>query len=76
MASRVVELKAQAAKRTEKTVTSLVADLDEIIELATMRNPAAMVAAIAQQAAFSDWNRRGSWRSCISSHVYRPRCSN
>ncbi|KQV68417.1 Terminase small subunit [Rhizobium sp. Root1220] len=48
---RVAELKGQAAKRTEKTVASLVADLDEVIEFARQcRNPAAMVAAVTAQA--------------------------
>ncbi|WP_141652332.1 Terminase small subunit [Rhizobium grahamii] len=51
VSDRVGELKGQAAKRTEKTVASLVADLDEVIEFAReCKNPAAMVAAIAQQA--------------------------
>lgn len=51
VAERVAELKGQAAKRTEKTVASLVADLDEAFDLAKQcNNPAAMVAAIMAQA--------------------------
>jgi len=49
--SRISELKGQAAKRTEKTVASLVADLDEAIVFAQKcKNPSAVVAAIALQA--------------------------
>ncbi len=45
-----MELKRLAAKRTEKTVASLVADLDEVIVFARQcNNPSAMVAAIVQQ---------------------------
>ncbi|EJL53925.1 Terminase small subunit [Rhizobium sp. CF122] len=48
---RIAELKGQAAKRTVKTVESLVSDLDETIAFAReCRNPAAMVAAINAQA--------------------------
>lgn len=50
VASRVAELKENAAKQTEKTVASLVAELDEVIVFARQcNNPSAMVAAIAQQ---------------------------
>ena len=49
--ARVTELKGKAATRTEKTVASLVADLDEAIVFARQCNsPAAVVAAIALQA--------------------------
>lgn len=51
VASRVAELKSKAATRTEKTVASLVAELDEVIVFARQcHNPSAMVAAIVQQA--------------------------
>ncbi len=51
VASRVSELKGQAAIRTGKTVASLVAELDEVIVFARQcNNPSAMVAAIVQQA--------------------------
>ncbi|MFS8115193.1 hypothetical protein QD460_26005 [Rhizobium jaguaris] len=51
VADRIAELKGAAAKRTLKTVESLVADLDEVIVFARQcNNPSAMVAAIAQQA--------------------------
>ncbi|WP_210165011.1 hypothetical protein [Phyllobacterium sp. UNC302MFCol5.2] len=51
MAIRVAELKGKAAIRTEKTVASLVAELDEVIVFAKQCNhPSAMVAAITQQA--------------------------
>jgi hypothetical protein len=47
---RLHELKAEAAKRTKKTVASLVAELDEVIAFAReCHNPSAMVAAIVQQ---------------------------
>ncbi|WP_348271654.1 terminase small subunit [Phyllobacterium sp. CL33Tsu] len=50
VASRVAELKEKAARRTEKTVASLVAELDEVIVFARQcSNPSAMIAAIAQQ---------------------------
>lgn len=49
--ARVAELKGQAAKRTEKTVASLVADLDEAIVFARKcKSPSAVVAAITAQA--------------------------
>lgn len=48
---RIDELQGKAAQRTEKTVESLVADLDETIAFAReCKNPAAMVAAINAQA--------------------------
>jgi len=51
VAARITELKAQAATRTEKTVASLIADLDETIIFARQcRNPAAMVQGLALQA--------------------------
>ena len=51
VASRVAELKKQAADRTEKTTASLVEALDHAIDFAIeCRNPGAVVAAIAQQA--------------------------
>ncbi len=51
VAKRVTELKGLAAKRTEKTVASLVQDLDEAIAFAQKcKNPSAVVAAIALQA--------------------------
>lgn len=47
----MAELQGQAADRTEKTVASLVAQLDEVIAFARQcNNPSAMVAAITQQA--------------------------
>ncbi|WP_245273379.1 terminase small subunit [Phyllobacterium sp. UNC302MFCol5.2] len=49
--TRLIELKGRAAKRTEKTVASLVADLDEAIVFARKCNsPSAVVAAINAQA--------------------------
>lgn len=49
--ARVAELKGQAAKRTEKTVASLVDDLDEAIVFARQcKSPSAVVAAIMAQA--------------------------
>jgi hypothetical protein len=49
--NRIAELKGQAAQRTEKTVASLVSDLDEAIAFAQKcKNPSAVVAAIALQA--------------------------
>lgn len=51
VAERVAELKGQAAKRTEKTVASLVDDLDEAIVFARQcKSPSAVVAAIMAQA--------------------------
>ncbi|MGG7581509.1 terminase small subunit [Rhizobium sp. NLR17b] len=51
VAARVDELKSVAAKRTTKTVASLVSDLDQIIAFSKeCRNPAAMVAAVNSQA--------------------------
>ncbi|MEF0939874.1 Terminase small subunit [Rhizobium sp. BR 362] len=51
VANRIAELKGAAAKRTLKTVESLVSDLDEVIVFARQcGNPAAMVSAIAAQA--------------------------
>ena len=51
VADRVAELKGRAAIRTEKTVASLVAELDEVVVFAReCHNPSAMVAAITQQA--------------------------
>ncbi|TAX75701.1 Terminase small subunit [Rhizobium ruizarguesonis] len=48
---RIIELQGTAAKRTTKTVESLVADLDEIIAFAGQcGNPTAMVAAVNTQA--------------------------
>lgn len=48
---RIAELQKTAAKRTTKTVASLVSDLDEIIAFSKeCRNPAAMVAAVNSQA--------------------------
>ncbi len=48
---RVAELKGMAAQRTEKTVASLVANLDEAIVFAKQcKNPSAVVAAIIAQA--------------------------
>ncbi|MEK1891669.1 MAG: terminase small subunit [Phyllobacterium sp.] len=50
VANRVAELKSKAATRTEKTVASLVAELDDVIVFARQcHNPSAMIAAIAQQ---------------------------
>lgn len=49
--NRLNELKGEAAKRTEKTVASLVAQLDEVVVFARQcNNPSAMVAAVALQA--------------------------
>ncbi|MCS3744307.1 terminase small subunit [Rhizobium sp. BK661] len=49
--NRIAELKRQAARRTEKTVASLVQDLDNAIEFALKcKKPSAVVAAIALQA--------------------------
>ena len=49
--ARVAELQIQAARKAEKTVESLVADLDRAIELAIQnRQTSAMVSAIATQA--------------------------
>jgi len=51
VADRIAELKGMAAQRTEKTVASLVADLDEAIVFAKQcKNPTAVVAAITAQA--------------------------
>lgn len=51
VANRIAELKGAAAKKTVKTVESLVADLDEAIELARRtNNPSGMTAAILGQA--------------------------
>ncbi|MBB3645721.1 hypothetical protein FHX14_001900 [Rhizobium sp. BK619] len=51
VAERISELQGTAAKRTTKTVESLVADLDEIIAFARQcGNPTAMVAAVNTQA--------------------------
>jgi len=51
VAKRIAELKGQAAQRTEKTVASLVQDLDDAIAFAQKcKNPSAVVAAIALQA--------------------------
>ncbi len=51
VAKRIAELKGQAAQRTEKTVISLVQDLDDAIAFAQKcKNPSAVVAAIALQA--------------------------
>jgi hypothetical protein len=51
VSERISELKEGAAKRTTKTVESLVSDLDEIIEFARKcGNPNAMVAAVNSQA--------------------------
>lgn len=51
VAQRVAELKGGAAERTEKTVASLVADLDEAIIFARQcNNPSAVVSAITAQA--------------------------
>ncbi|MBY5541115.1 Terminase small subunit [Rhizobium leguminosarum] len=51
VSERIAELQGTAAKRTTKTVESLVADLDETIAFAReCRNPTAMVAAINTQA--------------------------
>ncbi|MEX2693632.1 Terminase small subunit [Rhizobium mongolense] len=51
VANRIAELKGAAAKRTVKTVESLVADLDAIIDFARKcGNPNAMVAAVNSQA--------------------------
>lgn len=51
VSERIRELKGLAAKRSEKTVASLVEDLDEIIAFARQcGNPAAMVSAVNSQA--------------------------
>lgn len=51
VAARIAELRERAALRTEKTVASLVRDLDDAIEFAkACSNPAAVVQAIVAQA--------------------------
>jgi hypothetical protein len=72
----VTELKGQAAVRAEKTIASLVADLDDAIAFARLcNNPSAMVAAITPRPALTERGKRRAAEKRLNSRAVQIRVS-